>query len=44
MLAIKTIGEGLKELGLMKGNIEHAIEQAATALVHAPWAWPYDGA
>jgi Xaa-Pro aminopeptidase len=32
MLAIKTIGEGLKELGLMKGNIEHAIEQAATAL------------
>jgi Xaa-Pro aminopeptidase len=32
MLAIKTIGEGLKKLGLMKGNIDHAIEQAATAL------------
>lgn len=32
MLAITTIGEGLKELGLMKGNIEHAVEQAATAL------------
>ncbi len=32
MLAIKTIGEGLKNLGLMKGNIDQAIEQAATAL------------
>jgi len=32
MLAIKTIGEGLKNLGLMKGDIGQAIEQAATAL------------
>lgn len=32
MLAIKTIGEGLKKLGLMKGDIDQAIEQAATAL------------
>jgi Xaa-Pro aminopeptidase len=32
MLSIKTIGEGLKKLGLMKGDIDQAIEQAATAL------------
>lgn len=32
MLAIKTIGEGLKNLGLMKGNIDLAVEHAATAL------------
>lgn len=32
MLAIKTIGEGLKKLGLMKGDIDQAVEQAATAL------------
>jgi len=32
MLAINIIGEGLKKLGLMKGNIPQAAEQAATAL------------
>lgn len=32
MLAIQEIGEGLKKLGLMKGNITSAAEQAATAL------------
>jgi len=32
MLAIQLIGEGLKMLGLMKGDIASAVEQAATAL------------
>jgi len=32
MLAINVIGEGLKKLGLMKGNITDAAEKAATAL------------
>ena len=32
MLAINIIGEGLKNLGLMKGDIPKAAEQAATAL------------
>ena len=32
MLAITIIGEGLKKLGLMKGDIPKAAEQAATAL------------
>jgi len=32
MLAINVIGEGLKKLGLMKGNIPEAAEKAATAL------------
>jgi len=32
MLAINTIGEGLKKIGLMKGNIAEAAEKAATAL------------
>jgi len=32
MLAIRVIGEGLKQLGLMKGDIALAAEQAATSL------------
>ncbi|HSV88205.1 MAG TPA: aminopeptidase P family protein [Bacteroidales bacterium] len=32
MLAINLIGEGLKKIGLMKGNIADAAEKAATAL------------
>ncbi len=32
ILAINIIGEGLKKLGLMKGNIAEAAEKAATAL------------
>ncbi len=32
LLAINVIGEGLKRLGLMKGNIAEAAEKAATAL------------
>ena len=32
MLAITSIGEGLKKAGLMKGNIPEAAEKAATAL------------
>ena len=32
MLAINTLGEGLKRAGLMKGNIAEAAEKAATAL------------
>ena len=42
-LSAQVMVEGLKELGLMKGNAEDAVREGAHALVLSSRTGPYDG-
>ena len=43
LTAAKVIAAGLKEIGIMKGNVEEAVEKGAHALFFPSWTWAHDG-